>query len=39
MDIYSRVLPGMGADAARKVGDALKVRMTKSRKDDVAADR
>jgi integrase len=29
MDIYSHVLPGMGADAARKVGDALKARMTK----------
>jgi integrase len=31
MDIYSHVLPGMQADAAKKVGDALTAAMVKSR--------
>jgi integrase len=31
MDIYSHVLPGMQEDAARKVGDALRAAMVKSR--------
>jgi integrase len=31
MDIYSHVLPGMGAEAAKKVGDALTAAMEKSR--------
>jgi integrase len=30
MDTYSHVLPGMGADAAKKVGDAFKAAMPKS---------
>jgi hypothetical protein len=30
MDIYSHVLPGMGAEAAKKVGDALSAAMVKS---------
>jgi integrase len=31
MDIYSHVLPGMGAEAAKKVGDALTAAMVKGR--------
>jgi integrase len=27
MDTYSHVLPGMGADAAKRVGDALQAAM------------
>jgi len=38
MDIYSHVLPGMGAEAAKKVGDALTAAMTKTQ-DGGAADR
>jgi integrase len=31
MDLYSHVLPGMGAEAAKKVGDALTAAMDRSR--------
>jgi integrase len=34
MDIYSHVLPGMGAEAAKKVGDALTAAMVKTQNGD-----